>query len=168
MTRIAAVFDGITPIQTTRRIITDGHDAIHFCAGTDDAKGHALSHAQGCQEGGPTLQAEAPREPAAVWCWRPLAQHRNLPTSRRTRASSDFYAYSTDRARKRAGPISRRDLAQPLRNQRERGYALFSKAKVAGPRDGRLGFTMSTVIARHGSVIYTYYQKCTTLYSKAV
>jgi hypothetical protein len=49
----------------------------------------------------------------------------------------------------------------------EHGRILFSKAKGAGPRDGLLGFTGSTVTARYGSVISTYNEKGITLYSKA-
>ena len=49
----------------------------------------------------------------------------------------------------------------------ERGRTLFSKARGAGPEDGLLGFTSSTVTVRFGSVIHTYDEKGMTIYSKA-
>jgi hypothetical protein len=49
----------------------------------------------------------------------------------------------------------------------EDGQTLFSKAMGAGPDDGLIGFTGSTVTVRFGSVIYTYDEDGQTLYAKA-
>ena len=49
----------------------------------------------------------------------------------------------------------------------EHGRILFQKAKGNGPNDGLLGFTMSTVTARYGSVVYTYDERGQTVYAKA-
>ena len=49
----------------------------------------------------------------------------------------------------------------------EDGMTLFAKAKGAGPQDGLLGFSGSTVTVQFGSIIYTYGEDGQTLYAKA-
>jgi hypothetical protein len=50
----------------------------------------------------------------------------------------------------------------------ERGQMLFSKPKGAGPNDGLLGFTGSSVTIRAGSVTYVYGERGQMLYTKPV
>jgi hypothetical protein len=49
----------------------------------------------------------------------------------------------------------------------EHGSTLFQKARGSGATDGLIGFTGSTVTARHGSIIYTYDEHGMTIYAKA-
>ena len=49
----------------------------------------------------------------------------------------------------------------------ERGSTLFAKAKGAGPKDGLVGFTSSSVTIRFGGAIYTFGENGMTLYAES-
>jgi len=49
----------------------------------------------------------------------------------------------------------------------ERGTTLFQKARGSGPNNGLLGFTVSTVTVRLGSIIYTYGANGETVFAKS-